>query len=104
MFDDMDNIDNDAVPQALATRQEGAEALIPLLHERFTSFKNDTFRNMMWLDPQFWTDDRDYGKDSINGLMRDFETALENAGFNRSKTYSRNVLLSECLTPVFHHV
>ena len=52
IFDDMDHIDNDAVPRALATRQ-GAEALIPPLRERFASFQNDTFRNMMWLDPQF---------------------------------------------------
>ena len=70
MFDDMDHIDNDAVPQALATRQEGAEALrFHFCMSVFASFQNDTFRNMMWLDPQFWTDDRDYGKDSINGLL-----------------------------------
>ena len=43
---------------------------------------------MTWLDPQFWSDERDYGKNSIINLITEFKVPLEASGFDEAKVFS----------------
>ena len=62
--------------------------VIPLIQERFSAFSSELFKSMTWLDPQFWIDDRDYGKDFISTFLNEFKTPLLAAGLDERKVFS----------------
>ena len=61
---EMSHITDGAIMNAMEVRKEGADVTIPLTRERFATFDNNIFKSMTWLDPQFWSDERDFGKNS----------------------------------------
>ena len=86
-LDDMREVDVEAIERARNTRHEGALTVIPLIQERFSSFSSELFQSMTWMDPQFWTDDRDYGINSLTVFINEFRAPLLAAGFDERKVF-----------------
>ena len=68
------------------TALQAALVLIPFLQERYSSFyDNELYLNMTWLDPQYWQEWPNNGKDKILQLINYFEVTLAAANFDKTK-------------------
>ena len=82
----MTNIDVSNYSNALKLRSDVIERIIPVIENRFESYReNEIFNATTWLDPQYWTDDKNNGKDQIIKLMQEFSEPLKAAGIEKEK-------------------
>ena len=60
-------------------------AVITTLKDRFASYDDEIFSKMRWIDPAFWTSDKEFGIDDINIIASHFEEPLSLASFDISR-------------------
>ena len=87
---ELDNLkftDEASLERGLEIRAEAVNKLVPFIRKRFKSFsnRNDIFQAMTWLDPQYWEDNTQNGKESIKVLCEKFKIPLQAAGFEETK-------------------
>ena len=81
----MNKVGHEEVLNALELIKYGANVVVPLIRDRFSSFTTDIFKEMAWLDPQYWTGEKGYAEHDINALICAFKIPLEAAGFESKK-------------------
>jgi hypothetical protein len=67
------NIKKKVIPVVIAT-----------LKDRFASYDDEIFSKMQWIDPAFWTSDKEFGIEDILSLASHFEEPLSLASFDTS--------------------
>ena len=88
-LEDMNYAEQESIKRALNIRSDAVETIVPLIRDRFSSFyENDIFSSMTWLDPQYWSNDNDYGHDAIETVIQNFKVPLEAAGFDKRKVFT----------------
>ena len=58
-------------------------ALIKTLKQRFEDYDDEVYSKMRWMDPQFWSDESDYGNDDIVTIAMHFEEPLVFAAYDQ---------------------
>ena len=81
----MNKVGQEEVSNGLELRKYGANVVVPLIHDRFSAFTTDIFKEMAWLDSQYCTDEKGYAEHDINALICAFKIPLEAAGFESKK-------------------
>lgn len=51
-------LNEDTLQRSLEIRVSAIDVFVPLIEGRLGSFNEEIFRSSMWLDPQFWSNDR----------------------------------------------
>ena len=82
----MKYVNYNSVTVETSKRCEAALILISFLQGRYSSFyDNELHLNMMWLDPQYWQEGANNGKDKMLQLISYFEVPLAAADFDKTK-------------------
>ena len=84
-FENFTEVNQHSMSAASKEKKKIAEKLVETLQERFASFKDPIFKNMLWFNPLNWTDDKEYGRDQISALHSHFEVPLSNTNYDHSK-------------------
>ena len=58
-------------------------ALIKTLKQMFEDYNNEVYSKMRWMDPQFWSDESDYGNDDIGTIAIHFQEPLVFAAYDQ---------------------
>ena len=58
-------------------------ALIKMLKQRFEDYNDEVYSKMRWMDPQFWSDEGDYGNEDIIAIAKHFQEPLMFAAFDQ---------------------
>ena len=59
-----------------------SKALVKSFKQRFEDYNNDVFSKMRWMDPQFWSDEPNYGNDEMATLATHFQDPLPLIAFD----------------------
>ena len=70
---------------SMSVRKKVAATMIQLLQERFESFDGPVFSKMSWCNPEYWTDDKEFGIDELEQFSSHFKEPLAEAGFDWQK-------------------
>ena len=73
---------------AAAGKKKLALELKDLLLKRFNENVTEIYTSMKFYDPQYWTDDSEYGVENIRSLMTYFKVSLAAANFDDRKVFS----------------
>ena len=79
------NLNDTSLKKAANAKKEMADNLIETLQTRFSSFGDSVFENLRWIDPKNWLDDREYGRDQIQGFADHFKVPLGVTNYDPSK-------------------
>ena len=79
---------HEAIDSALSLCEEAVAILVPLIKERFSSFRNEVFQSTSWLDPQYWDKDHNTnGVDKFKWLITIFKILLIASNFYEIKWF-----------------
>ena len=67
---------------SMSARKKVAATMIQLLRERFESFDGPVFSKMSWCNPEYSTDDKEFGIDELEQFSSHFKEPLAEAGFD----------------------
>ena len=59
------------------------QAVIKTLKQRFEDYNDEVYSKMRWMDPQFWSDESDYGNDDIGTIAIHFQEPLVFAAYDQ---------------------
>ena len=77
------NAQSETIQATLEMLKEAGRLLIPVIEERFNSFDQDLFGNMIWLDPKYWDNaSKEYGVEQIKFVADLFTVPLQEASFD----------------------
>ena len=78
---------NSCLEEVWDVKRKVIPALIKMLKQRFEDYNDEVYTKMRWMDPQFWSDESDYGNEDIEAISIHFQDPRLFAAFNQRIVY-----------------